>query len=64
MEKESNISLGGAIILLALIAQTIFVGGKTEIEREKHCLQICVWETKDKLYLKRSKCVGGGGGIG
>ena len=28
MEKESNISLGGALILLALFAQTIFSRGK------------------------------------
>ena len=28
MEKESNISLGRDIILLALFPQTIFLGGK------------------------------------
>ena len=32
MEKESNISLGGAIILLVLVAQTIFVGGGNHFE--------------------------------
>ena len=40
MEKESNIFLGGALILLALIAQTIFCRGKNHFESILHHSQL------------------------